>query len=103
MRGYAVEIRALVDQVTSFPLEERERIYRKYFEKPSNTVQFLCQYYRFDEKRILDATCHYGYFLAYFDPGSAGLDGDTALPSVRQRNGPECLGRKYRRTASQLC
>jgi SAM-dependent methyltransferase len=68
------EIRKLVDQVTSFPLAERERIYHKHFEKPNNTVRFLCQYYSFDKKRILDATCHYGYYLAYFGEGSVGLD-----------------------------
>jgi SAM-dependent methyltransferase len=68
------EIRTRVDQVKSYPLEERERIYRKYFKTPNKTVQFLCQNYGFDKKRILDATCHYGYYLAYFGEGSWGLD-----------------------------
>jgi SAM-dependent methyltransferase len=71
------EIRSLVDKVTSFSLEERERIYRKYFEVPSDTVQYLCQKYEFDKKRILDATCCYGYYLAYFGEGSAGIDGTS--------------------------
>jgi SAM-dependent methyltransferase len=68
------EIRAMIDRVKSCPVEERERIYRKYFKRPNNTVQFLCQNYGFDKKRILDATCHYGYFLAYFGEGSWGID-----------------------------
>ena len=36
------EIRRLVDQVNSYPTAERERIYQKYFVKPSATVRFLC-------------------------------------------------------------
>jgi SAM-dependent methyltransferase len=68
------EIRALVDQVKSYPVEERERIYHKYFKTPNNTVKFLCQFYDFDKKRILDATCHHGYYLAYFGQGSWGID-----------------------------
>jgi SAM-dependent methyltransferase len=69
------EIRSLVDRVTSYTPEEREHIYRKYFTKPSSTVRFLCEHYGFDQKRVLDATCHYGYFLAYFGEGSKGTDG----------------------------
>jgi SAM-dependent methyltransferase len=68
------EIHTMIENVKSYPLEERERIYRKYFKTPNNTVQFLCENYAFDEKRILDASCHYGYYLAYFGEGSWGLD-----------------------------
>lgn len=69
------EVRALVNRVVSYPLKERERIYHKYFASPSQTVRFLCQEYQFDKLQVLDATCHYGYYLVYCGEGSAGLDG----------------------------
>ena len=72
----AAQIRDRVDRVTSYPVEERERIYRKYFQHPSSTVRFLCTEFGFDTKRVIDTTCHYGYYLAYFGEGSHGLDGN---------------------------
>jgi SAM-dependent methyltransferase len=71
----AAEIRARVDQVTSFPVAERERIYRKYFARPSATVQYLCQVWKLDTKRVLDVGCHYGYHMIYFGDDSQGIDG----------------------------
>ena len=68
------EIRARVDRVTSFPVAERERIYRKYFASPSATLRFLCATYRLDQKRVLDVGCHYGYHLIHFGDDSQGLD-----------------------------
>jgi SAM-dependent methyltransferase len=77
------EIRQLVDRVTSYPVAERERIYHKYFTRPSATVRFLCQRYGWDHKRILDVCCHYGYYLAYFGEGSEGVDGSSYLQFAR--------------------
>jgi SAM-dependent methyltransferase len=69
------EIRAMVDRVTSYPVNERERIYKKYFTRPPETARFLCQEYGLDQKRVLDVACHYGYYLVHFGAGSVGLDG----------------------------
>src|SRR5438874_1280879 len=69
------DIRALVDQVTSFPTDQRERIYRKHFANPNATVRFLCEVHGLDRKRVLDVCCHYGYHLIHFGEGSQGIDG----------------------------
>lgn len=71
----ATEIRPLVDKITSYPIDERERIYKKYFTNPPGTARFLCQQYGLDQKRVVDVACHYGYYLVHFGPGSVGLDG----------------------------
>src|SRR5258708_2916443 len=69
------DIRALVDKVTSFPTDQRERIYRKHFANPNATIRFLCEVYGLDRKRVLDVCCHYGYHLIHFGEGSQGIDG----------------------------
>jgi SAM-dependent methyltransferase len=78
------DIRARVNRVTSYPLDERERIYRKYFARPSATIRFLCQVYGLDTKRVLDVACHYGYHLIHFGEGSKGLDASPYLQFARE-------------------
>jgi SAM-dependent methyltransferase len=85
------QARARVERVTSYPPQERERIYRKYFAKPSSTVRFLCDSYGFDTKRVLDVACHYGYYLIYFGEGSTGIDAtDEYLRFASEMGLPTC-------------
>ncbi len=81
------QVRAQIDRVTSYPQAERERLYRKYFSTPSSTVRYLCERHGFDQKRILDATCHYGYYLIYFGANSEGLDGNLNYLRFAQEMG----------------
>ena len=81
------DIRTRIERVTSYPIDERERIYRKYFATPSATVRFLCSAYDFDQKAILDVGCHYGYHLIHFGAGSQGLDASPQYLRYAQEMG----------------
>lgn len=81
------EIRALIEQVKSYPEREKERIYRKFFSVPNDATRFLCQYYGLDTKRVIDTTCHYGYYLAHFGEGSVGLDASWEYMRFAQEMG----------------
>jgi SAM-dependent methyltransferase len=83
------EVRARVERVTSYPPQELERIYRKYFLNPPHTLRYLCEKYGFDRRRVLDVACHYGYYLIHFGEGSTGIDAtDDYLRFAREMGFP---------------
>ena len=86
------EIRMMVNKVTSFSVEEKEAIYRKNFSVPNSTVKFLCKYYDFHKKRILDVACCYGYYLVRFGKDSVGIDGTPRYLQFAQEMGLSVQG-----------
>lgn len=60
-----------------FSQEENERIFRKFFSRPTRAFLYCNSKYRLSEKRVLEIGCTYGNTLMRFGEGSVGID---ALP-----------------------
>lgn len=89
MSPSSAEIRQRVLASPLFDPAETQRIYHKFFARPSRTNRILVEQYGLGQKRVLELGMAYGQGVIHFGAGSVGLDINPKYVAFAQSIGLE--------------
>lgn len=69
-----IEILKEIKQTSPFSEKETERISKKFFDGIPNSVKILINRYAFDQKKVLDIGCSFGWSFLYWGKDSEGIE-----------------------------